>query len=83
MKKRYLYAVRPIYMVILLSLVALLAAGPALAAPSEQGPTDPDELEAFLDELMAEQMEEYNIAGAAVSASKLHQGSQGWMISKP
>jgi CubicO group peptidase (beta-lactamase class C family) len=39
--------------------------------PSQgQGPTDPAELEAFLDVLLAEQMEEYQIAGAAVSVVK-------------
>jgi CubicO group peptidase (beta-lactamase class C family) len=35
-----------------------------------QGPTDPAELEAFLDELMAKDMEEHHIAGAAVSVVK-------------
>ncbi|MFB0538370.1 MAG: serine hydrolase domain-containing protein [Anaerolineae bacterium] len=35
-----------------------------------QGPTDPAELEAFLDELMAKDMEEYHIAGSAVSVVK-------------
>ena len=41
------------------------------AAPSQpKGPTDPAELEAFLDELFAKQMEEYHIAGAAVSVVK-------------
>lgn len=35
-----------------------------------QGPTDPAELEAFLDELMANDMEAYHIAGAAVSVVK-------------
>jgi hypothetical protein len=93
---------RPIYLAILLILVALLVAGPAMAqdvatapgrniltSPQHQdetdpvGPTDHAELEAFLDELMVEHMEELHKAGAAVSASKLHQGSQGWMISKP
>jgi CubicO group peptidase (beta-lactamase class C family) len=40
-------------------------------APSlTQGPTDPAELEAFLDELLGSQMEEYHIAGAAVSVVK-------------
>jgi CubicO group peptidase (beta-lactamase class C family) len=40
-------------------------------APSQgQGPTDPAELESFLDDLLAEQMEEYHIAGAAVSIVK-------------
>ena len=35
-----------------------------------QGPTDPAELEAFLDELLGRQMEEYHIAGAAISVVK-------------
>ena len=80
-----LTSARPIYMVILLVLVVLLVAGPALAqnsiatdknilsVPQQQqgdGPTDPDELEAFLDELMTEQMEELHIAGAAISVVK-------------
>ena len=33
----------------------------------QRGPTDPAEMEAFLDELMAKGMQEYNIPGAAVS----------------
>jgi len=42
-----------------------------LDAPSQgQGPTDSAELEAFLDELMAKDMEDYHIAGAAVSVVK-------------
>ena len=42
-----------------------------LTAPSQgQGPTDPAELEAFLDELLASQMEEHHIAGAAISIVK-------------
>jgi CubicO group peptidase (beta-lactamase class C family) len=63
---------KPIHWAILLSLVALLVAGPALAPMdvSAQGPTDPAELEAFLDDLMAEQMEEFHIPGAAVSVVK-------------
>ena len=40
------------------------------AAAPQQGPTDPAELEAFLDELMAKDMKEYNIPGAAVSVVK-------------
>ena len=41
------------------------------AVPSQgQGPTDPAELEAFLDDLFAQEMEEYHIAGAAVSVVK-------------
>ena len=40
-------------------------------APSRaQGPTDPAELEAFLDDLMAKDMEEHHIPGAAVSVVK-------------
>jgi CubicO group peptidase (beta-lactamase class C family) len=35
-----------------------------------QGPTDPAELEAFLDELMAKDMEEHHIPGADVSVVK-------------
>jgi CubicO group peptidase (beta-lactamase class C family) len=36
----------------------------------QQGPTDPAELEAFLDELVGQEMEEYHIAGAAVAVVK-------------
>jgi CubicO group peptidase (beta-lactamase class C family) len=64
---------KPIRWAILLSLVALLLAGPALApmAVTAQGPTDdPAELEAYLDDLMAELMEEHHIAGAAVAVVK-------------
>ncbi len=40
-------------------------------APSQAlGPTDPVELEAFLDELVGQEMEEHHIAGAAVSVVK-------------
>jgi len=69
---------------VLLGLVMLLGARPAMAQkntsapnrnvltapPQGQGPTDPAELEAFLDELMAAQMEEYHIPGATVSVVK-------------
>jgi len=80
-----LTSVKPIYLAILLCLVALFVAGPALAQNSTAtsanefsaslqqqggGPTDPVELEAFLDGLMAEQMEELHIAGAAISVVK-------------
>jgi CubicO group peptidase (beta-lactamase class C family) len=61
---------RPIYVGIVLVLVTLLVAGPSLAAPPQQGPTDPAELEAFLDEVMAKDMEEHHIAGAAVAVVK-------------
>jgi CubicO group peptidase (beta-lactamase class C family) len=72
-------------MTILLTLVMRLSiVGPAMAqenslasgrdvstAPSlSQGPTDPAELEAFLDELMAKDMEERHIAGAAIAVVK-------------
>jgi CubicO group peptidase (beta-lactamase class C family) len=40
-------------------------------APSQaQGPTDPAELEAFLDDFFAQEMEAYHIAGAAISVVK-------------
>jgi CubicO group peptidase (beta-lactamase class C family) len=40
-------------------------------APSQQqGPTDPAELEAFLDKLLGKEMEQHHIAGAAVSVVK-------------
>jgi CubicO group peptidase (beta-lactamase class C family) len=71
-------------MTTMLTLVILLSiAGSAMAQenrvapgsiaaplPSQQGPTDPTELESFLDELLKRQMEEYHIAGAAVSVVK-------------
>lgn len=42
-----------------------------LTAPSQAlGPTNPAELETFLDELFAKNMEEYHIAGAAISVVK-------------
>ena len=40
------------------------------ASSQQQGPTDPAELEAFLDELLGKEMEENHIAGAAVSVVK-------------
>ena len=69
-------------MTVLLTLVILLSiVGPAIAqenkvtpgrnlftAPS--GPTDPAELETFLDGLLAKEMEENHIAGAAISVVK-------------
>ena len=66
-------------LVVLLSLVAPVRAqkneaatgkNRLIAAASQRGPTDPAELEAFLDELMAKDMEEHHIPGAAVSVVK-------------
>jgi CubicO group peptidase (beta-lactamase class C family) len=66
-------------LVVLLSVVAPTMAGEDKATqggympvvPSQgQGLTDPAELEAFLDDLMAEDMEAYHIPGAAVSVVK-------------
>jgi CubicO group peptidase (beta-lactamase class C family) len=69
-------------MTILLTLMVLLSTvGPAMAqengvasgsdvpaaSPLAQGPRDPAELESFLDGLLAQEMEEFHIAGAAVS----------------
>jgi len=78
-----LTSVKPINIAILVVLAVLLVGGPALARnstaiggnklsglPQQQGPTDPAELEAFLDDLIAEQMEEHHIAGAAVAVVK-------------
>jgi CubicO group peptidase (beta-lactamase class C family) len=71
--------------VVLALLVSLLSVGPVLAQNREatgvntrcalpqqkgHGPTDPAELEAFLDRLFAEHMREHHIAGAAVSVVK-------------
>src|SRR3990172_9637558 len=66
-------------LVLLLSIVAPVMAQADRAAPGRgvstapsqgQGPTDPAELEAFLDELFAKDMEENHIAGAAVAVVK-------------
>ena len=50
----------------------------SIAPTSAQGPTDPAELETFLDDFLATTMEEYHIAGAAVAVVKdgklLYQG---------
>ena len=66
-------------LVVLLSVVApamarednVASAGdvPAASSPA-QGPTDPAELEAFLDDFFAGAMEEYHIAGAAIAVVK-------------
>ena len=44
--------------------------GGSTAPLQVQGPTDPAELEAFLDDLFAQEMKEYHIAGAAVAVVK-------------
>ena len=71
--------IRSLTLVILLSIVGSAMAQENRVAPGRnvptapsqaQGPTDPAELEAFLDELFAKEMEEYHIAGAAVSVVK-------------
>ena len=43
---------------------------PRTLLSQERGPTDPAELESFLDDLLKNEMEEYHIAGAAVSVVK-------------
>src|SRR5215207_7752486 len=66
-------------LVIMLSLVApamaqenKVASGGNMSTVSSkpQGPTDPAEMEAFMDDLLAQEMEEYHIAGAAVAVVK-------------
>ena len=42
----------------------------APAAPQQQGPTDPAEMEAFMDEEIGKEMEKHHIAGATVSVVK-------------
>jgi CubicO group peptidase (beta-lactamase class C family) len=73
-----------ISMTILLTLVILLSTsgsaisqedraapgGNAATAPSQQGPTDPAEMEAFLDKELGREMQKHHIAGAAVSVVK-------------
>ena len=64
-------------LLILLSIVAPATAQEDRSTPDRnvptapsQGPTDRAELEAFLDELLGKEMEEYLIAGAAISVVK-------------
>ena len=72
-----------IYLGVLATLVALLPVLPSsalgmppppnqvlLSAPPQQGPTDPQELEAFLDAFFAEQMEALHIPGAVFISVK-------------
>ena len=66
--------------VLLILTILLSPVGPARAqedrvapgknVPAAPGPTDPAEMEAFVDELLGKEMEEYHIAGAAVSVVK-------------
>jgi CubicO group peptidase (beta-lactamase class C family) len=44
--------------------------GNAATAPSQQGPTDPAEMEAFLDKELGRELKKHHIAGAAVSVVK-------------
>jgi CubicO group peptidase (beta-lactamase class C family) len=44
--------------------------GSTAQPPQQQGPTDPAEMEAFLDEELGREMEKHHIAGAAVSVVK-------------
>jgi CubicO group peptidase (beta-lactamase class C family) len=44
--------------------------GKNVASAQQQGPTDPAELEAFLDKELGREMEKHHIAGAAVSVVK-------------
>jgi len=56
---------------LLLSIVApAMAQGNSATPPQQQGPSDPAEMEAFMDELIEKQMDEHHIAGAAVSVVK-------------
>ncbi len=47
-----------------------ISSGGNAAAARHQGPTDPAEMEAFMDGLFAKDMEEHHIAGAAVAVVK-------------
>jgi CubicO group peptidase (beta-lactamase class C family) len=55
---------------LLLSVMTFSAAAPALAAPQLVGPTDPAELEAFIDDFMAAQMEPNHVPGVTISVVK-------------
>lgn len=64
--------------ILLITVVPVMTMGNSIAssrntsaAPSrQQGPTDPAEMEAFLDDFFANAMEEHPIAGAAVAVAK-------------
>lgn len=80
MKTKHLLIGLVLLTALLLSVVApALAQGSKVAASGGErlvtsaqahGPTDPAEMEAFLDELMAKDLEEYHIPGAAVAVVK-------------
>jgi hypothetical protein len=80
MKRHPFTSIKLMYWRNLAIMVLLLAGLPALAqgvqtepgqvfasALQQQGPTDPQELEAFLDEFFVSQMQAYNIPGAAIA----------------
>jgi CubicO group peptidase (beta-lactamase class C family) len=83
MKRQTFTSTKLMYPIFLAIIVLLLAAPSAIAQdiPTEsnsnaslgshqQGPTDPQELEAFIDGVMAAQMEAYHIPGATISVVK-------------
>lgn len=71
MKKGIPVDAKAIYLYPLLCLMLLLGGVRVLSQETApRGPSDPAELEAFLDDLMARQMEEHHIPGAAVSVVK-------------
>ncbi|RCV62916.1 CubicO group peptidase, beta-lactamase class C family [Methanophagales archaeon] len=83
MKRQPLPPTKLMYSVFLAILVLLLAAPFTMAqgiptkpnsdvplVTNQQGPTDPRELEAFIDGVMAAQMEAYHIPGATISVVK-------------
>ncbi len=78
-KSRALSMAMLLVLVILLSIVGSATAQENSIVPGRSvlpvsshalGPSDPAEMETFLDELLGKQMEEYHIAGAAVSVVK-------------
>jgi hypothetical protein len=83
MKRQPFTSTKLMYWRILAILVLLLVGLPALAqgvqtepdqvfasALQQQGPTDPQELETFLDEFFVSRMQAYNILGAAIAVVK-------------
>ena len=83
MKRQPFPPTKLMYPAFLAILVLLLLGVPAMAqgiptkpnsdvplVTNQQGPTDPQELEAFIDGVMAAQMEAYHIPGATISVVK-------------